>query len=165
MPTFPTQITAGVPYSPVATRKIYFVPTIAVPATPTRAELTAGSDLSLVIVGMTGFDQPVTFLTASPLGSPFDVKVSGRITPSDSSIDCLVSKSGTDVRTVLPRGTSGYFTAMWEGDIPTTGKMDVYPISVGSQSKAVDTTAIQIVTISLAITGAIQENVAIPANP
>lgn len=165
MPTFPTAITAATPYVPTATRKVYFVPTIAAPATPTRSELSAGSDLSNVVVNMSGFDQPVNFVTASPMGSPYDVKVSGRITPSDSTLEVLLSKSGTDVRTVLPRGTAGYITIMWEGDIPTTGKMDVYPVTVGSQSKAVDVGAVQVVTISMAITGAIQENVAIPANP
>lgn len=165
MPTFPTPLGLAVRYEPFGVRKVYFVPTIAAPATPTRAELTAGTDLSGQIASMSGFDLTTNFVDAPDLGGGYTPKVVGRITSSDSTIVFYISKSGTDVRTVLTAGTSGYITIMWEGDIAGTGKMDIFPVTVGSQSPATDIEAIQQVSIGFAVTSQPLQRVAIPANP
>jgi hypothetical protein len=132
----PTPLTATVRYIPPGTRKIYFVSTIATYTSPTRGELNAGTDLSAEIAEMSGFTVTSDSVDTPDLSTRFTSKIPGRITADDSSISFYASSTSSDVRTVLPRDTSGYIVILPEGDV-TSQKMDVFPVKVAST--AIDT--------------------------
>jgi len=128
----PTPLTATVRYTPPAqARKYYWVTTIATQASPSRAELNAGTDLSAEISDVNGFELSGDSADAPDLASQFVAQVPARITASDSEIVFYASNTSADVRTVLPRGTTGYVCILPEGDIATQ-KMEVWPAKVKS---------------------------------
>jgi hypothetical protein len=132
----PSPLTATVRYIPPGTRKVYYVATISNYLSPTRGELNAGTDLSAEIAEMSGFTVTSDSVDTPDLSTRFTAKIPGRITADDSSISFYASSTSSDVRTVLPRDTSGYIVILPEGDV-TGQKMDVFPVKVAST--AVDT--------------------------
>jgi hypothetical protein len=128
----PTPLTATLRYTPPQqARKYYWVTTIATQATPSRGELNAGTDLSAEISDVNGFELTGDSADAPDLASQFVAQVPARITASDSEIVFYASSSSSDVRTVLPRGTTGFVCILPEGDI-TGQKMEVWPAKVKS---------------------------------
>lgn len=165
MPTFPTPLASTVRYMPAGIRKVYFLPTIAdAGLAATRTEMTAGTDLSPQVAAISGFNVTSNFLDAPDLGGGFISKVAGRTSSDDSSITFYSSKTTTDVRTVLQRNTAGYILVLPGGDVPAQ-KMNVFPVTVGSESDENDIEAVAQITVTFAITNQPAQNVAIPANP
>ena len=158
----PPKLTATSRYVPEGTRKIYWVPTIATQASPTRAEINAGTDLSDEIAEMSGFTVSSAQADVPDMASRFAAKIPGRINADDSSIRFYASSTSNDVRLVLPRDTAGYVICLWEGDVPTQ-KMDVFPVKVGA---AIPQTGIEdpgSIEIQFTITKIPSQNCTIPA--
>jgi hypothetical protein len=157
----PSPLTPTVRYVPLGTRKVYWVTTIANYLSPTRGELNAGIDLTGELAEMTGFAVTSGTLDTPDLSSRFTSKIPGPITADSSSITCWASSTSSDVRTVLPRDTSGFVVILPEGDV-TSQKMDIYPAKVASTS--VDTTIGDPakVLVTMTITKVPALNVAIP---
>jgi len=158
-----TAITATARFFQPEISKVYFVPTIADIASPTRVELDAGDDLTAEISDIQGFSLTSNFIDTPDLGHRFVSQIPGSIKADQSSLTFYGDKTGDDVRSVLPRETAGYLVFMDTGDVATQ-PMDVFPIEVASVGKLRRTSdnAYQL-TIMFAITAVPQENVAIPA--
>src|SRR6476646_779459 len=113
----PTPLTATLRYIPPGTRKIYWITTIATYTAPTRGELNAGIDLSAEVAEINGFSVTSGTVDTPDLSSRFTSKIPGPITADNSSLSFYASTTSSDVRTVLPRDTSGFVVFLWEGDI------------------------------------------------
>lgn len=144
---------------------VHFLPTIAsATGAATRAEITAGTDLTGEISDVSGFSVTGSTIDAPDLKSTFVSKVRGRTSSEDSSLTFYASENATDVRSVLPFETTGYIVIMQAGDVPTTGKMDVYPVQVNSVSKTISVgDDLARIVIGFAITKQPFMDVAIPA--
>jgi len=151
-------------YLPPGIRKCYFVFVIANYLLPTRAELNSGLDVSAEIPtgGVTGFSLQGSTADAGDMGSKFTSTVAGRLTSGTNSIDSYLDSGDVDVRTLLPRLTTGNVVWMWAGDIPG-GLMDVWPVQVLTQAIDPNTEDVAKVTIQFAATRVPAINVRIPA--
>jgi hypothetical protein len=158
----PTPLSATLRYTPPQQgRKYYWVTTIATQATPTRGELNAGTDLTAEIAEVSGFELAGDSADAPDLASQFVAQVPARITASDSEIQFYASSTSSDVRSVLPRGTTGFVVILPEGDI-TGQKCEVWPAKVKSMfldSSIEDPAKIH---IQFSITKLPSQNVTIP---
>lgn len=145
--------------------KVYFVPTIADKTSPTRSELTAGTDWSNEIFAINGFSTEATTVDAPDLGTSFVSQTSSYTTAADSSLDIYIS-TGTvpagDARKVFTRGTTGFIVIFDDQDIPTH-LMDVWPVAVRAQSKARAADGNLAVNVAFRITSLPAENVVVPA--
>lgn len=171
--TFPTPLSATVRYFPVSVRRYYYVPTIASPAAPTRAELTAGTDLTGDVVdgGVSGFTLDGALVDIPDMGSKFTSSIPGRQTAGTSSIKLYADQTSSDARTLFvatPTGspTTGYIVILPEGEWVTAESktMDVWPITVTSNATDQATAAAGQMTVTFGITSAPHTYVAIPSN-
>jgi hypothetical protein len=151
-------------YANYDTTVVHYLPTIAAAnLTPTRAEITAGTDLTGEISDISGFTVTGNDIDAPDLKSEFVSKVPGRTNAEDSSLTFYASEDGNDVRDVLPYKTSGFIVFMDGGDI--AGRpMDVYPVrvrSVGVTRSVGDD--LSRVVVGFSITREPAQNLAVPA--
>lgn len=154
----PTSIGPVSGYIPTGTRRYVFVPTVAAIATPTSAELTAGTDLTPVIAAIDGFagsSNTVDFPNAASRWTP---KIPGMIDAADSSFTINMSKTGADDAVDMfddgssgSAATSGYFAIFYEG-ITATGRLKLFPIQVTSCAASQDLGAASTVQVNVAIT-------------
>lgn len=155
-------ISVSVRYYRPGLTQVNFVVAIANKAAPTRAEINAGFNLSTEVNAIDGWQPTSNFIDAPDLVSAFVPKVAGSVEAGDSSLTLYASSNSTDTRTLLPRGTSGFILMLDESD--TAGRrMDVYPVTVGSQAKIRDIADVAKIQYNFAITSAPAENVVIPA--
>ncbi|MEV6791245.1 hypothetical protein AB0M87_04420 [Streptomyces sp. NPDC051320] len=157
-----TPITAAVRYYRRGVSKVQWVPTIGDKSAPTRAELDAGTELSPETGAVNGWQITSNTQDAPALGTTFNAKVFSTTEVGDSSLTIYVSKTGTDVRTLLIRGTTGFIVWMDEGDVAGS-LMDVFPVQVMSQAKTRDIDALGQVEVQFSIPSEPAENVVIPA--
>jgi len=158
----PPPLTPTVRYVPQSVRKIYFVAAIASQSAPTRAEMNAGVDLTAEIGVMTGFTLASGTKPTADLSSRFTSQIPGEITAANSQIQFYASSTSADVRTVLPRDTTGFIITLWEGDVPTQ-KMDVWPVKVGTCALETGIADAAQVDVDFVITKVPSLNVTIPA--
>lgn len=119
-------------YTDLATSKIYWIPSIAATnLTPTRAELNAGTDVTGEVNDLSGFTVEGENIDTQSMGEEFRSVIPGATSAPDSSITYYASKTGTDIRALNPRGTSGNLGFMDGGDVAGQ-KMEVYPVTVTS---------------------------------
>lgn len=159
-----TPITPVNRYWPVGTTRWLWVPTIAnYMSTVTRPEINAGTDLSGEIADLDGWTVTSNQIDTPDVNSRFRSKIPGAIEAEDSSLTIYADPSGTDVRTLLPRDTSGFIIRMDGGDVAGR-KMSVFPVKVASQNKLMgtDEEAARI-EIAFTITGIPAEDLTIPA--
>lgn len=160
MPTPPIQ--ASERYFRPGVTKVYFVPTLADYNNPTRTEMDAGTDLSPEIASIEGFTVTSGTIDTPDLASRFTSKIPARITADDSALNLYADKTDADVRTLLPRDTTGFVLFLDGGDVPTQ-LMDVYPVTVASAPKLRDLENAAQIRVQFTITREPAENVAIPA--
>lgn len=129
-----TQLTATKRFIRPGITKVYFVATTANYEAMTKAELDAGTDLTPDIADTAGWDIAGSTVDTPDWGSLYISKVSGTVTSSDSSLTLYADETGDDVRTLLPRGTTGYVVWMDGGEVAAQ-PMDVFPVSVTSLTK------------------------------
>lgn len=160
---------------------IVFVPTIAIPATPTITEITAGTKLSDYVT-RDGLKTPSSGNTidASDIGSRFNKTAAGTYGGDAAELMChRESKAAADIAwTTLAQDTSGFLVVARAGlgQNMTTGlgtkdgtatagdRVEVYPVTVISRAEA-DTAdnATDKFTASLAITGEPEQDAAVIA--
>lgn len=145
--------------------KVYFLPTAVDYTALTRTEIDAGTDLTPEQADVSGWNTTSELVDAPDWGSRFVSKIAGMISSDDSSLSLYLSQDADDVRTLLPRDTTGFVVWMDSGDVPTTGKMDVFPVSVSSLSKLRTTSDPAQAQVNFAITGEPDEDQTIPAGP
>jgi hypothetical protein len=155
-------ITASIRYFRPGITRFVFCASVANKASPTRAEINAGTDLSNEVGEINGFQVTSAFDDAPDLGSRFAPKIGKRITADDSSLNFYSSSNSVDVRSLLPRDTVGFVLIMDEGD--TAGrKMDVFPVVVAAAPKQRGMEDTAMIQVQFAITSQPSENVTIPA--
>lgn len=116
------------------TIKWYFVPSMSNYQAPTRGELDAGTDLTGEVHSSEGWTTTGEDISTPDGDSTFTGTIPGPITAEESSLTVYADPSGSDVRDLLPRGTSGYMVRLGGGD--TSGrKMDVFPVRVKTVGK------------------------------
>ena len=112
--------------------KVYWLPAIvATNLTPTRTEITAGTDLTPEIDDIAGWSYSTTFIETKDANNRVRPKLAGPVSLDDSSITFNGSQDGDDVRTVLTRGDTGFIMWCDGGDVPTQDA-EVFPVEVGS---------------------------------
>jgi hypothetical protein len=157
-----TAIPAAVRYFRPGITAVVYAPSVVNKASPTRAEINAGTDLSRDIQAVEGWSTSANFLDAPDLVSSFVSKVAGTLEAGDSSLTMYQSSNSTDVRAVLPRGTNGFILWFDESDTPTR-KADTFPVTVASVAKNRDIGEIASITVSFAITSAPATDWTVPA--
>lgn len=148
-------------FAPEVTKSV-FCATLANKNAPTRSEIDAGIELMDEVSDIAGFTTKNNLLDAPTYGTRFTAKTPGRIEADDSSMKFYQDRQTQDVRTILPRNTTGFVLIMWGGDVPGQ-LMDVFPVTVSSVSKTIPDNANADVTVNFAITAEPAEDVEIPA--
>jgi hypothetical protein len=110
--------------------KVYWIPVVA-GTDPTRAEITAGTDLTPELDDWSGWSYSTTFIETKDAASRIGPKLAGRISLDDSSMTFNGSKDGEDVRTVLTLDDSGFVLICDGGDVATY-PAELFPATVGS---------------------------------
>ena len=157
-------LTSSTRYTDQATTKVYFIPSIAATTlAPTRAELNAGTDITGEIHALKGWTVKAAQIVVEDMANPFESKIPGSTQAPDSSITFYTSKTGNDVRTLLPRGTSGFIGFLDGGDV-TGNKMEVYAVTVTANGVMRDPTgkAASAVDVEFAITKTPAQGVSVP---
>jgi hypothetical protein len=160
----PPVITSPVKFTARGTSKVYWIPTIANRAAPTRLELNAGQDLSPSVTDSSGWSVSTEQIEAPSLADRYTPTIPGSISAEDSSLTLFASRNGIDARTLMARDNIGNIVWMDGGD--TAGnKADVYPVTVSSVSKQRQVRGgdPDTLVISYAITDVPSENVTVPA--
>lgn len=157
-------ITASKRYTARGSTKIYWVPSIANRAAPTRVELNAGTDLSPQIADASGWSVSSEQIDTPDLATRYTSTIPGSISAEESSLTLYASKDGVDARSLMPRDAAGHIVVLHGGDVQGN-KMDVYPTTVSSVSKQIQVGGgeADTVVISYAITAEPSENLTIPA--
>jgi hypothetical protein len=157
-----TPITPAVRYFRPGTTKVVFAPAVVNKNSPTRAEINAGTDLSGDVAATEGWQPVSNVLDAPDLNSSFVSKVAGGQEVGDSTLTMYQSSNSVDVRSLLPRGTSGFILWFDEGDV-SGRKADCFPITVGSLVKLRDLGDVAQLQVSFAVTSVPGENWTVPA--
>lgn len=150
-------------YIPEGTWHFNFLPAVATLTAPTRAEINAGTDLSPQVASYGTWTVNSNPVNTPDLGTTFVSTTNGLTSADGTTLSMYADPSGSDVRTLLPRNTTGFMLVLSGGDVPGR-KMNVFPVKV-SQSTPSSSIGGNPATIELAFstTGAPAENVTVPA--
>jgi hypothetical protein len=157
------------PTIPVSTRffqpgivAVYWIPEVANTASITRAEITAGTDLTPELDDWAGWSYSTTFIETKDAASRIRPKLAGAVSLDDSSMTFNGSQDGEDIRTVLTRGDTGYVLIADGGDV-TAQPAELFPVEVGSvvPVRSLDADAFK-VRIDFGVTN-VPVNVTLPA--
>jgi hypothetical protein len=119
------------------TTKIYWLPTIAAATLiPTSAEITAGTDYTQQINAIDGWSLENSPIETPDMASTFVSKIGGDDSAADSSLTFYEDSALDDIETDLAKGTSGFVVIFSKGKTAAAKGMDVYPVTVVSNSKA-----------------------------
>lgn len=88
--------------------EIHFLPAVADPAAPTAAEVSAGTDLSIDVAEINGFELTNSPIPTPNLASGFTPQIEGEDTTPDSSLTFYDRNDDTTIRDALAKGTAGY---------------------------------------------------------
>jgi len=145
--------------------EIAFLPTIASSSLlPTRAEITSGTKYTGQIAAIDGWSLENQPIETPDMASTFVSKIGGDDSAADSSLTFYEDKTLDDVETDLAKGTTGYIAIFSKGDIALAKGLDVFPVTVVSNSKAytTDNEAAKI-TVQFTITARPAFNQTVPA--
>lgn len=145
--------------------KFFFLPTVA-GATPTRPEITAGTDLTPFVADMAGWMLENNSVATPDMSSDFDTSIPGTNQVADSSFTFYEDKDDDTIETLLPKGTPGFIVIMRKGDVAASLSMDTFPVrsrSKGSEFSAGNDPARFVV--QFAITAEPDLDGAVPAGP
>lgn len=130
---------------------------------PTRAEITAGIDLSGSIQAVNGFEFTNSPIETPDLATNFNSQITGPDAAGDSSLVFYDDDTATAVRTALSKGTAGFGLLFPYGDI--VGKrVEKWPLtSTGVNDQwSLDATA-ALFTVPFAVTAVPYQNGVTPA--
>lgn len=157
------------PTIPVSTRffqpgivKVYWLPDVADPSAVTRAEITAGTDLTPELDDWAGWSYSTTFIETKDASSRISPKLAGRVSLDDSSMTFNGSLDGDDVRSVMTLNDTGYVLICDGGDVASYPG-ELFPAEVGSvvPVRSLDSNSFK-VRIDFGVTG-LPSTVTLPA--
>lgn len=142
--------------------KIKFLPAVA-GASPTRAEITAGVDLSPAIAEISGFTLSNSPIPAPNLADVFTSQIEGEDTVADSTLTFNDDASSTVIRTALAKGIDGFIILFPYGDVVSKRceKWPVKTLGVNDQWSVGNDPARYVV--GFAITSTPVQNATVPA--
>lgn len=105
--------------------KIKWLPAVA-GTSPTRAEITAGTDLSPQVSEINGYQLSNSPIVAPNLAEQFSPQIDGEDTVADSSLVFNDDDALTTIRTAMAKGTAGFLVFFPYGDVPTK-RCEVWP--------------------------------------
>lgn len=158
-----TPIGTALRYIPEGVRHFNFLPSVATLASPTRAEINAGTDLTPQVAGFGNWGIVSSPVSTPDLASTFVTSIPGLLTVDGTTIDMYADSTSSDARSLMPRNASGFILVLPEGD--TAGrKMDVFPVKVASAEKMASIGGNPAtISFTFTITSAPAENVTVPA--
>lgn len=95
--------------------KVRFAPAVA-GASPTRAEINAGTDLSPQVADIAGFALTNNPIETPDLSTGFNSQIDGPDTTADSSLTFYDDNAANTIRNVLAKGVIGYILLFPYGD-------------------------------------------------
>lgn len=105
--------------------KVYFE---TASATPSNAQILAGTDLGAALNALTGWDFQNTPIPTPDLGSTFTSTIGGEDTTQSPSMTFYDDSAGATIRTALAKGNAGWVVRCPLGT--GTGKrVEVYPVA------------------------------------
>lgn len=104
---------------------IKFVPAVA-GTSPTRAEITAGTNLTAQIAGIGGFSLNNSPIATPDLATAFDSQIDGPDTTDTSTLNLYDDDAAATIRTALAKGTAGFVLLFPYGDVPGK-RVEVWP--------------------------------------
>lgn len=107
--------------------KIMFAPTVA-GTSPTRAEITAATDLTPQIADIGGFQFSNSPIATPDLATTFTTQIPGEDTSDTPSLTFYDDDAATTIRTALAKGTAGFILMFPLGDVPTK-RMEVWKVA------------------------------------
>lgn len=157
--------TAAIRFGDNATTVVYYIPTIAATnLTPTRSEMNAGTNIGVDLVDLDGWSVEAEQIDTQALNDSFQTKIPGSLSAPDSSLTFFTSRTGVDIRALLPRGTSGYLMFLDGGDI-AGNKAEVYPVTVTSNAvmRSLQSKDASKIKVGFAITRSPGQGITVPA--
>lgn len=171
-------LTSSTRFTDQSVTKVYFLPAVtATNLTPTRTEMNNGTDLSGELNDISGWTVDAELIDTQNINTPFRTFMPGVLFAPPSSLTFYTSKTGTDVRSVLTPGTTGYIMFVDGGDV-VGHRAEVYPVTIasigvlrtipsttgsaGSSSSGTQQDASK-VKVAFAITGNPSQSVTVPA--
>lgn len=107
--------------------KFYFVPAVANLAAPTRAEITAGTDLTPYLTDTSGFSAAGQMAEVPDYASDFPKKVPGIKASEDPTLTFWEDDATSVARNAVPDGQAGFLVRMPYGDVATK-RCEVWPV-------------------------------------
>jgi hypothetical protein len=143
--------------------RVYFVPAIAVLATPTRAEINAGTNLSSSIAGIGGFAIESQIKEVAPVGAAFVEQTPGvNKTTGPCTLTLYEKKNATDLRIAVAVGLAGYMIITPTGDA-VGRRCEVWPGKVASLSPTWDMAGASVFRLLFAVRAAPTLSAVLPA--
>lgn len=158
----PTSATLTTDYIPAGKSRFIFVPTMVNPASPTSAEITAGTDYTNAITARAGFDVTAAEVDNASYASVYGTTIPGVQSSSSSSWTMKADVLGADARTALTLNTAGYVVNAL-GGLGTGTKIEVWPVRISaSNADTVARDALATITVMFAIPQPPVLNIATP---
>lgn len=110
--------------------KVVFIPTV-VGTSPTRPEISGGTQLTPQIAEMSGFSFSNSPIATPDMDTTFTTTIAGEDTAETPSITFYDDDTATTIRTALVKGTKGYIILFPYGDVPTKRLEKWYVESTG----------------------------------
>ena len=107
---------------------IRFAPTVA-GTSPTRAEITASTDLTPQIADIGGFQLSNAPISVPNLKDIFTPQIQGEDTIADSTLTFNDDNASTTVRAAQTKGSAGYILLFPYGDVPTK-RMEIWAVTI-----------------------------------
>jgi len=143
--------------------EIHFCPTVSNLAAPSRAEVTAGTDLSPAVAALNGFNFKNSPIMTPKLSTTFTTQIPGEDTSDTSTIDFYDDDADDAMRSALVKGTEGFLVFFPYGDVPGA-RAEVWPaISTGVSDQWTMANEAAKFQVSFAITDAPEQDAVVPA--
>lgn len=142
--------------------KMKWLPAVA-GTSPTRAEITAGVDVTPAIADISGFQLENNPIETPDLSTAFNSQITGPDAAASSGVTCYDDDASATLRSAMAKGTAGFMILMPYGD--SVGKrIEVYPsTSTGVNDKWTLAAEAAQVVIGFAITATPNQNGVCPA--
>lgn len=142
--------------------KIRFLPAVASLAAPTAPEIAAGTDLTVQLAEINGFEFENSPIMTPDLNTTYTTQIGGEDTTKTSSLTFYDDDSSSTIRTALAKGTAGYLLFEPYGTA-SAKRAEVWPVtSTGVNDHwAVGNEAAKY-TVSFAVTTAPRQTAVLP---
>lgn len=139
---------------------------LADPAAPTRAEITAATEITESIAGVNGFALSNSPVTTPDMGSRFDKSVPGIDTAGDSSLnmwdEILNGGTSDEARDVLAKDSELSILRFPYGDVPAK-RMEVWQVTSLGVNDQIDLSAAGQYQVPFSIREVPEQNAVVPA--